>query len=123
MGFNNRASEARLDPDVMIRQSSRKQKIPSFEEIMALTNEKAVQYLVPQESMDEEKLESHALLPPSIYLALVDLEDLRAPNVLLTVIETIRVLQEVASSPSPSEDSFVDIGNMDSNEFKSQTEN
>jgi len=86
MGFNNRASAARLDPDIMIRQSRKEQKVPSFEEIMALTDEKAITDLAPHATMIEEKLDSHALLPPSIYLALVDLEDMRAPSVLLTVI-------------------------------------
>ena len=107
-----------LDPDVMIRQSASKQKIPSFKEIMELTNEQAVQTLTPQETMDEEKLDSYALLHPSIYLALIDLENIRAPNVLLTVIETIKVLQAAMVSKELSEDSFIDIGNMDPTDFE-----
>jgi len=73
--------------------------------------------------MDEENLDSHKLLLPSIYLALVDLEDMRALNVLLTVVETIRVLRATAATKERSEDSYIDIGNMDPTVFESPTKN
>jgi len=121
-GFSCRASAVRIDPKDLFKLTSKKHYFPPFEQLITLRTEQDIMNLVPTSDMDEDKSEHHALLPPILFEELLELEDLRSQNVLLSILAKIRSLK----SPEPDqtsehddsfdEDGFVDLSNQEVNE-------
>ena len=99
-GFSSRASAVRLDPKDLFKLSTKKFNFPSFEQLMLIKSEEDIKQLAPTNTMDDGKLEHHALLPPLLFEELLDLEDLRPHSVLLSILNRIRSLKDERSSPA-----------------------
>ena len=89
IGFSERSYAVRLNPEEIFRLSSQKKRIPSFEDLLSCRSIQQVNELVPNQSMDLEKLQSHALLPPELLDTLFDLEDFSAQNILIILVKKI----------------------------------
>ena len=89
IGFIERAYAVRLNPKELFRLSSQKKPIPSFEELLTCRLIQEVNDLVPDQSMDLQKLHSHALLPPELVEILFDLEDFSAQNIMIILTQKI----------------------------------
>jgi len=113
-GFTERASAIRMDPNDIFKMTSRKLQFPSFEEIMRCTSRDIIEQLVPNQTMDSEKMDHHAILPPLLSEALMELEDLEPINVLLQLITKIRSLKTQVFEEE--EEEYVDITNIAVNE-------
>jgi len=120
-GFSNRASAVRLDPKDLFKLSSKSLHFSSFEQIMGCTDTREIMNLIPSETMDKEKTEQYALLPPILYEELLDLEDLSPQNILMHILTKVRTLKLDPPGPTPAQieenddedDGYVDISNQD----------
>jgi len=106
--FGNRAYAVRLEPSDFFKSSTRNYRAPSFEELVTCTSLENVRNLVPTETMVEEKMEFHAILPPNLSEPLFDLEELSAESVLTILNNKIHTLK----SEKEDESSYVSINNM-----------
>ena len=117
IGMGHQACAMKIDPKEIFRLTP-KRRVPSFNALMNCSSKEQVKSLCPVQSMIEEKLESHALIPPLLLEEIVKLESLDAQDVLLTCIQKIRTLKpkdhveiQIAqdttdlSSPTASEES------------------
>ena len=93
VGFGRRACAMRVDPKEMFRQPTKKQKVPSFNTIMNCASIEDISGLTSSQTMVEEKLESHAILPPSLTDSLYDQESMHAKDILFIFIQCIKQLK------------------------------
>jgi len=110
-GFTERASAIRMDPIDIFRMTTRKIQFPSFEEIMRCTSRDTIKQLIPNQTMDAEKMDHHAILPPLLSETLMELEDLEPINVLLQLITKIRNMKTQVPVDEEEEE-YVDITNV-----------
>jgi len=117
-GFTERASAVRLDPNDLFKMTTRKIHFPSFEEIIKCNSLDDIKNLVPDQSMDSEKMDHHSILPPILYESLMDLENLKPETVLLQLITKIKNMKKPEEPcepfpPDSDEDEYIDISNME----------
>jgi len=93
VGFGRRACAMKVDPKAMFRLSTKKQRVPAFNAIMNCTNMEDIDGLTASQTMVEEKLESHTILPPSLTDCLFDQESLNAKDLLFTFIQCIKQIK------------------------------
>jgi len=94
VGMGHQACTMKVDPREIFRLAP-KRRIPTFNDLMKCGSLERIQALVPKQTMAEEKLESHALIPPLILEAIVELDSLNAQDILLACIQKIQSLKKV----------------------------
>ena len=93
VGFGPTATAVKMNIKDLFRTSPKKHQ-PSFNEIMACSSLEDFMNLTPSAIMDENKLTSHAVLPPFLAEILIKEDVFSAPEILLLFIKYIRQLRK-----------------------------
>ena len=118
-GFGVRSYAVRIEPKELFKISKKKGRVPSFQEIIQCTSIEDILKLEPNNTMIEEKLDNHALLPPVLSQLLFNQEDFQAKSILLRFISKIKSIKSLNLSME-DEDDWEDMHNVDPNLMDNQ---
>ena len=134
MGFGPRACAMRVDPKEMFK-SSTIRKVPSFNQIVLCESVEDFLALKPTQTMDEGRLEAHAVIPPILLEAFLVNDSVKAEDVLLSFVRKVKELKgksdtasvscssEVNSIPETNENSLSDLADEIIANMRVPTEN
>ena len=103
MGFGKRAQAVRLNPSLIFTRSTKKFKIPTFEDFVNCIAEDSLLSITAGDS--EEKIENFTVIPPCLAEELFEVDSLETVDVLWRFITKIRSLCETEKDNKEDNDS------------------